>query len=103
MNQIGNLAVAPECATVQAAVVPLTDLELKILRRLSLVPGQRVSVDSLHEAMYGHSAVAKESNVLQVLVGRLRKKLTAAGAGVAIDNVRGEGYALRAEPQAQPA
>lgn len=94
--QIENIEVEHDGAYVGSTEIPLTALELKVLNRLMERAPCTVSVHDLHSAMYGHPGNAKDSNVLQVVVGRLRKKLTAAGAQVRIDNVRGQGYTLDA-------
>lgn len=94
-RRLHNIEVEHDGAYIGATEIPLTAFELKVLNRLVLDPGQLVAIHDLHAALYGHAGNATGSNVLQVTIGRLRKKLTAAGAQVRIDNVRGLGYALQ--------
>jgi len=96
MKVLGNLEISDTCVRIAGAdVVPLTALELKVLNRLAQESGA-VSVQALHQSMYGKDPSNSDSNVLQVVVSRLRKKLPAAGAQVAIQTVRGSGYSLEA-------
>ena len=96
MNTIGNLVVDEINVYVDNRILPLTAFELKVLHCLTQAKGAVVSVPDLHAALYGHAGNATESNVLQVFVGRLRKKLTAAGALVTVNTHRNRGYAIEA-------
>lgn len=99
MTTLGNLAIYDTGANVGGVELPLTAFELKVLRRLSEANGAVVSPAELHEALYGGKpAPERESNVLQVFIGRLRHKLAHAGARVAIATKRGEGYSLAEIP-----
>ena len=51
---------------------------------------QVVSKRQLVDELYDDEG--RDSNVLEVLVGRLRKKLEATGVENPIDTVRGQGY-----------
>ncbi|WP_202842048.1 helix-turn-helix domain-containing protein [Luteimonas saliphila] len=96
MTTIGNLAVTDTGGYVGGVELSLTAFELKLLRRLVEANGEVVPVADLHEALYGTPGIARDSNVLQVFVGRLRLKLSRACAHVAIATARGKGYALGA-------
>jgi DNA-binding response OmpR family regulator len=67
----------------------LTSAEYQVLGYLMRNAGQVVTRGDLERSIYGE--VAPASNVLQVYLGRLRKKLEAAGCS-AIHTVWGTGY-----------
>ena len=69
----------------------LTAYEYRILEYLMLRPQQVVSKDRLMEQLYSGDD-ERDPNVIEVLVGRLRRKLDEAGIGKPIDTVRGQGY-----------
>jgi two-component system, OmpR family, response regulator len=76
--------------TRQGTVVPLTAQEFRILSYLMHHPGRVVSRTELMEHVYDRHFGA-DSNVLEVLLGRIRRKI---GADL-IRTVRGQGYSLR--------
>ena len=69
----------------------LTAFEYRILEYLMLHPQQVVSKDRLMEQLY-EGDDERDPNVIEVLVGRLRRKLEGACALKPIDTVRGLGY-----------
>ncbi len=73
--------------------VSLTAHELKVLDYLMHRPGQLVSRSELTEHIYAQD-FDRDSNTIEVFIGRLRKKLPAA----LIETVRGRGYRLLASP-----
>jgi two-component system OmpR family response regulator len=75
--------------TLNGAPVALTALEYRILTYLMHHPGQVVSQTELTEHVYAQD-FDRDSNTIEVLVGRLRKKL----GRDAIVTVRGLGYRL---------
>jgi len=50
-----------------------------------------ISKDELADHLYPHDE-ERDSNVLEVLVGRLRRKLDPDGAAAPIETLRGRGY-----------
>jgi len=96
MHQIGNIAVDEFNATVSTRPFPLTAFEHKVLLRLAQHRGQVVALADLHMALYGNADKARESNVVEVIIGRLRKKLTKAGAHAEILTTRRRGYTIDA-------
>jgi DNA-binding response OmpR family regulator len=76
--------------TVDGASVDLTPLEFRLLSCLAFRSGAVVSAVDLLDHLYGHNH-DKEVNVLEVLLGRLRRKI---GAEV-IGTRRGQGYYLK--------
>jgi DNA-binding response OmpR family regulator len=74
--------------------VALTARELALLEYLMLHPNRVVSRAVIAEHVWERSYEAR-SNVIDVIVGRLRRKLAEGGAGDMIVTVRGMGYTLR--------
>ncbi|WP_158615541.1 response regulator transcription factor [Acidipila sp. EB88] len=78
--------------------VHLTNLEFALLEQLMLAGGNVVTRSFLREAVWQDAA--RETNVLDVHMGTLRRKLNSTGSTVLLGSVRGVGYSLRvAQPQ----
>lgn len=90
---LGRLVVdtAAQRVTLDGAAVKLTGLEYRLLAYLALHAGQVISKTELTEHLYAQD-FDRDSNTLEVVIGRLRKKL---GEGL-IETVRGQGYRLAA-------
>jgi len=71
--------------------VVITAYEYKVLDYLMLPAGQVVSKTELSEHIYDES-VERDSNVMEVFIGRLRRKLQPHGEENLIETVRGQGY-----------
>lgn len=71
--------------------VTLTRRELALMEILLRRPGKVVSRGAIEEGLYRFSDEVG-SNALEVLVSRLRKKLTSLGADINLHTVRGVGY-----------
>jgi len=84
--------------TVRDETLPLTLKELALLEQFLLRPGAAVSRETLAEHVWDESYEAR-SNVIDVLVGRLRRKLEAARSAARLRAVPGVGWALDAEPE----
>ena len=69
----------------------LTAFEYKLLHYLMMNRGKVVSKMELTEHLYDEDA-DRDSNVIEVFVGRLRKKLDPDGALNPIETLRGRGY-----------
>ena len=80
---------AAQRVTQGGAVLDLTALEYRALAHLMMHPGRTVSKTELSEHIYGHDE-DRDSNVIEVLINRLRKKI---GASL-IQTRRGQGYEL---------
>lgn len=76
---------------VQGAPVELTAFEFRLLERLMSQPGRVLSKRELADYLYPHDE-DRDSNVLEVLVGRLRRKLDPDGTWGPIETLRGRGY-----------
>jgi len=95
----GPLAVDTQAhaASVDGRAVQLSATEYRLLEFLVRRAGTIVSREQLGDHVWGGDA-DPFSNVADVYVGYLRKKLAAAGAPPLIHTVRGLGYMLKAEP-----
>ncbi|MCX7556305.1 response regulator transcription factor [Xanthomonadaceae bacterium JHOS43] len=86
-----SLDLAAQTVTVEGAGVDLTSYEYKVLEYLMLHAGELVSKADLTEHIYQQD-FDRDSNVLEVFIGRLRKKLDPEGVLKPIETVRGRGY-----------
>lgn len=97
---IGRLCLdlAARTAAVDDAPLELTAREFALLELLVLHPGATLSRTAIVEALYAEDG-DRDSNVIDVFVARLRRKLVGAGLRGAdvIHTVRGAGYRLDAE------
>lgn len=75
--------------------VELTAYEYRLLEYLMLHSGEVISKTTLAEHLYDEDT-DRDSNVVEVLVGRLRKKLDPERSFTPIETLRGRGYRLRA-------
>ena len=72
----------------------LTALEYKVLEYLMLNAGKVLSKSELTEHIYEDDS-ERDSNVLEVIIGRLRRKLDPTRELDPIETIRGRGYRLR--------
>ena len=73
--------------------VELTTYEYKVFEYLLMHPGQVVTKTDLSEHIYEEDA-DRDSNVIEVFVGRLRRKIDPEGLLNPIETLRGRGYRL---------
>lgn len=73
------------------AVLELTTFEYRVLAYLVRERARVVSKQELSDYLYPHDE-DRDSNVLEVLVGRLRRKLDPHGTLTPIETLRGRGY-----------
>lgn len=78
----------------------LTSFEYKLLEYLMLHAGEVVSKTQITEALYDQD-FERDSNVIEVFIGRLRRKLDPDGEFKPIETLRGRGYRL-ALPRGAP-
>ncbi|SFH08920.1 two-component system, OmpR family, response regulator [Methylobacterium gossipiicola] len=76
-----------------ARALDLLPREFKLLEYLMRRSGQVVTRAMMFEEVWNYR-FAPKSNLIDVHVGRLRKKLDGPGESVLIHNVRGEGFTL---------
>jgi two-component system response regulator PhoP len=90
------LDMARQEVTVDGAPVELTSFEYKIIEYLMLRAGQVISKSELTERLYDQD-FERDSNVIEVFIGRLRKKLDPANTLKPIETLRGRGYRFALE------
>ena len=81
-----------------AGPIELTAYEYRLLEYLIQQRPQIVSKQALSDYLYPHDD-DRESNVIEVLIGRLRRKLDPAGTLGLIETLRGRGYRLNVEAE----
>lgn len=80
-----------QTVAVHGKLVELTSFEYRMLAYLLKRRGAVVSKSELADYLYPHEQ-DRDSNVLEVLVGRLRRKLDPDGNVLPIETLRGRGY-----------
>jgi DNA-binding response OmpR family regulator len=90
---------ATKTATIRGRLLDLTAREYSLLEYLAARCGQVVSRTDIWEHLYDFDSDA-QSNVVDVYIGYLRKKLDLHGAAGLIVTRRGQGYLLQVESDA---
>jgi two-component system response regulator PhoP len=80
-----------QTVTVSGAPLELTSFEYRILEHLMLRAGEVISKAELTERLYDQD-FERDSNVIEVLIGRLRRKLDPEERLKPIETLRGRGY-----------
>jgi two-component system, OmpR family, response regulator PhoP len=80
-----------QSVTVAEAPVDLTTFEYRILEHMMLRAGEVISKTELTERLYEQD-FERDSNTIEVFVGRLRRKLDPADTLKPIETLRGRGY-----------
>ena len=90
---LGPIAVdfAAQTAKLDGAAMDLTAYEYRLLEYLVRERARVVSKQELSDYLYPHDE-DRDSNVLEVLIGRLRRKLDPDGTLAPIETLRGRGY-----------
>ena len=88
-----SLDTRSQIVTVGDRVVGLTSFEYRILQILMLRAGEVISKSELTERLYEQD-FERDSNVIEVFIGRLRRKLDPRGDRQPIETLRGRGYRL---------
>jgi len=93
---VGELAIEParRVATRTGRELELTTREFDLLLALARHPGQVLNRGQLLAQVWGYTWDV-DSNVVDVFIGYLRKKLEAAGESRVLHTVRGVGFVLR--------
>ena len=89
-----SLDTARQALTVAGQPVELTAFEYRVLEYLMLHAGQVVSKSELTDNIYDQD-YDRNSNVLEVFIGRLRRKLDPHNRINPIETLRGRGYRFR--------
>ena len=92
-----SLNTATQEVQAEGRTIELTAYEYKVLEYLMLHPRQVVSKAALSEHIYEEDE-DRDSNVIEVFVGRLRRKLDPNNAYMPIETLRGRGYRFTLEP-----
>ena len=92
---LGPLAIdfGAQTARLQGQPLELTTFEYRMLELLARERARVVTKQELSDYLYPHGE-DRDSNVLEVLIGRLRRKLDPQGTLAPIETVRGRGYRL---------
>ena len=90
---LGPIAIdfSAQSARLGGAAVELTTFEYRLLEFLVRERARVVSKQELSDYLYPHDE-DRDSNVLEVLIGRLRRKLDPDGTLAPIETLRGRGY-----------
>lgn len=86
-----KLELATQKAWVQSQEIELTAFEYRMLEYLARQREKVVSKEELADYLYPHDE-DRDSNVIEVLIGRLRRKLDPEGKLQPIETLRGRGY-----------
>jgi two-component system response regulator PhoP len=78
---------------VNGSKLELTSFEYKLLEYLMLHAGEVLSKTQITEALYSED-FERDSNVIEVFIGRLRRKLDPENSYKPIETLRGRGYRL---------
>jgi two-component system, OmpR family, response regulator PhoP len=90
---------ATDAVMLRGEPVTLTTFEYRLLLQLVRQAGRPLSKDVLADYLYEHDS-DRESNVIEVLIGRLRRKLDPDGSLGVIETLRGRGYRFTLQPGA---
>lgn len=88
-----SLDTSRQSVSVNGRMIDLTAYEYRLIEYLMLHPGKVISKSELAEHVYEEDA-DRDSNVIEVFIGRLRKKLDPDGRINPIETLRGRGYRL---------
>lgn len=92
-----RLDTSSQTVQVSGTPVELTSYEYRVLEYLMLRSGRVVSKTELSDHLYSEDS-DRDSNVLEVLIGRLRRKLDPTRVVQPIETLRGRGYRFSLEP-----
>lgn len=92
-----RLDTASQSVTLDSAAVELTAYEYRLLEYLIRHHGKVVPKAELADYLYPHDD-DRDSNVIEVLIGRLRRKIDPDGDTRPIETLRGRGYRFNLEP-----
>ncbi len=86
-----TLNLSAQQVSVNGAQIELTSFEYRLLEQLARSRGRVLSKDELAAHLYPHDE-ERDSNVIEVLIGRLRRKLDPDGTLQPLETLRGRGY-----------
>jgi two-component system response regulator PhoP len=91
-----NLDMSRQELKVDGTAIELTSFEYKIIEYLMVRAGQVISKTELTDRLYDQD-FERDSNVIEVFIGRLRKKLDPDNSIKPIETLRGRGYRFALE------
>jgi len=91
-----SLDMSRQDLTVNGEVIELTSFEYKIIEYLMVRAGQVISKAELTDRLYDQD-FERDSNVIEVFIGRLRKKMDPDNTIKPIETLRGRGYRFALE------
>lgn len=86
-----SLDTAGQQVSLDGAAVELTAFEYRLLEYLARRPGKVIPKSELADYLYPHDD-DRDSNVIEVLIGRVRRKIDADNRLNPIETLRGRGY-----------
>ncbi|TVQ45231.1 MAG: DNA-binding response regulator [Gammaproteobacteria bacterium] len=92
-----RLDTGSQSVSVAGRSVELTGFEYRLLEILMLHAGEVVSKTELTERLYAQD-FDRDSNTIEVFIGRLRRKLDPEGSLQPIETLRGRGYRMTRTP-----
>jgi two-component system response regulator PhoP len=91
-----SLDMSRQEVAVDGEIIELTSFEYKIIEYLMVRAGKVISKTELTERLYDQD-YERDSNVIEVFIGRLRKKLDPENTLKPIETLRGRGYRFALE------
>jgi two-component system response regulator PhoP len=91
-----SLDMSRQDLTVNGELIELTSFEYKIIEYLMVRAGQVISKAELTDRLYDQD-FERDSNVIEVFIGRLRKKMDPDNTIKPIETLRGRGYRFALE------
>ena len=88
-----SLDTRSQTVTANGEPLELTSFEYRLLEYLMLHAGEVLSKTQITEALYDQD-FERDSNVIEVFIGRLRRKLDPNGEFQPIETLRGRGYRM---------
>lgn len=97
--EAGNIRLDPrsQLVTVADQAIDLTAFEYRLLEYLMFEAGKVVSKGDIVDRLYGDDE-DRDSNTIEVFIGRLRKKLDPDNSLLPIETLRGRGYRFTIQP-----
>lgn len=97
--EAGNIRLDPRShlVTVAGEAIDLTAFEYRLLEYLMFEAGKVVSKSDIVDRLYGEDE-DRDSNTIEVFIGRLRKKLDPDSSLQPIETLRGRGYRFTIQP-----
>ena len=91
-----KLDIARQELKVNGAKIELTSYEYRIIEHLMMRAGEVISKTELTDRLYDQD-FERDSNVIEVFIGRLRKKMDPDNSVKPIETLRGRGYRFALE------